>query len=268
MPGTKHHHARITARPLISIIVVLLALIFFLIFAASYKIPETIDGVGLILFKGGLAQILSPQEGVIDYYVKSEGELIKKGDIIAYIKSHDEHDNKKPIIAHVDGMIAEIVAYPDTTVLKGQAVAIISHKGDPYTDLEVIGFVSSLEGKKVVAGMTAHIAPSIVDPQNFGMVVGHVNSVGKLPMSKAAVQSVIKIPEVAHYIREQIQAEPFVVKLSLHPDTYNITGYAWTGPGPSFPLDSGIIAEFAIIVSDKSLLARLLPSLFRRSRGA
>ena len=111
--------------------------------------------------------------------------------------------------------------------------------------------------------MVAEIAPSIIDQQAYGYVLGQVSGVGRLPMSKAAIKSVIKIPEVAHYIREQIKAEPFIVKLSLTPKLGSKTGYAWTGPGPSFALDSGIIADFSIIVAKKSLLARLLPSLFR-----
>lgn len=267
MPASRLKRVHVPARLAFFVLALMVACTIVITFTILYKIPEKIDGVGLILLKGGLKQILSPKNGVVEYYVKEEGDVIQKGEVVAFIKSLDEHETTQPIIAHADGIIAEIIAYPDTQVSLGQPLAIITHQGDPYSDLELIGFVSSLEGKKISPNMPALITPSIIDPNTFGYLQGEVTKVGRLPMSKAAIQSVIKIPEVAHYIREQIDAEPFVVNLSLSKDVGSKTGYAWTGPGPNFGLDSGIIADFFIITSQKSLAERLFPSLFRKDFG-
>jgi hypothetical protein len=262
------HQYRFARRFLPRLILLLLALVAIILFCASFRIPQKVPGVGLLLLKGGLKQVLSPATGTIESFVKEEGDVIKLGDIIAYIRDHADQDVKKPIIAHTEGIIAEIIAYPDTLVAKGQAIAIMTNHGDVTKDLELIGFVSSLEGKKITRGMDALIDPSIINPHVTGHLVATVKRVGKLPMSKAAIQSVIKIPEVAHYIRDQINAEPFVVVLSLKQNESHQTGYAWTGPGPNFALDSGIIADIFIITEEASLAERLFPSIFRFRGGA
>jgi hypothetical protein len=113
--------------------------------------------------------------------------------------------------------------------------------------------------------MQVLVAPSIVNPLVSGYMVAKVKRVGKLPMSKAAVQSLVKIPEVAHYIRDQLNAEPFIVIAMPKLNDNNITGYEWTGPGPKMSLDSGIIAHFTIITQEESLSNKILP-FFNRLR--
>ena len=150
---------------------------------------------------------------------------------------------------------------------KGESLALITALGDVRHHLELIGFVSSLEGKKISLGMKARIWPSISNTYHDGALLATVKQVGKLPMAKAAVQSIIKIPGLAKYIRNKIEAEPFLVVLALDKDPKQTSGYRWSKAGPSFELDSGVIADFDIIYDEQSLLARSFPALRRmRSR--
>lgn len=259
--------SRLIRRFLLRLVVLVAIVVGFMVFATHYMVPTTVPGVGIILFKGGLKQVVSPQAGWIQSYAKEEGDPISKGDVLALMRAHGNADKEVPIYAHVAGQIAEIIAYPDTVVSQGQPIAIITDAKNPLLDLEMLSFVSSLDGKKIQPGMLVRITPSIVDPLRTGHLLARVKRVGKLPMSLAAVQSVVKIPEVAHYIRDQLSAEPFVVVLSLNQDPEHITGYAWDGPGPNFMLDSGIIAQASIVTEEKSLAARIFPMLFHGALG-
>jgi hypothetical protein len=246
--------------------IVLLVVVWFGIIAFLWlvKIPSIVPGVGLLLYKGGLKQVASPYSGTVVSYTKEEGDDIAQGDIVAFVRLYNGYE-QKPIIAHISGHVAEIIAYPDTEIKKGQPMMILTDSRNPKADLEIVGFVSSLEGKKISSGMKVLVAPSIVNPLLSGYMVAKVYRVGKLPMSKAAVQSLVKIPEVAHYIREQLNAEPFIV-IAMPSLNYNhTTGYQWTGPGPKMPLDSGIIAHFKIITQEESLSNKILP-FFNRFR--
>lgn len=241
---------------LLSVVVLALALIF----AKFTIIPQTTKGLGMLLYRGELGQVLSPAAGIVTSWLKEEGDDISKGEVLALLLNH-ENQPKIEVRAVEDGVIAEIIAYGNTWVEKGQPLAIIAHRGDPRADLELIGFVSSLDGKKIRPGMTAMVDPTITSPYLHGHLVAKVKRVGKLPMTKAAILSLLKIPEVAKYIRSQIEAEPFVVVLQLEKNDQGITGYQWTGPGPEFPLDSGVFAQINITHREETLFDMLWPSL-------
>lgn len=245
-----------------AIAIVSMASLGLLFFSLVITYPERVLGVGLLLLKGEIGQILSPSSGTVENWLKEEGDAVKKGEPVALLMDY-EHEDMRSVISANDGVVAEIVTYANTKVSKGDTLAIITSHGDVRKDLELVGFVSSLEGKKIRPGMKAEISPSVIDEYRAGKMLATVKRVGKLPMSKASVQSLIKIPEVAKYIRSQIEAEPFVVYLSLALDPKNITGYRWTGPGPSFTLDSGTYAEIAITSAEPRLFELLWPSIGR-----
>lgn len=211
--------------------------------------------------QGELGQILSVGTGTVEKWLKEEGEGVKKGESVVLIRDIDDPGKIHRVISGIDGEVAEILAYPNTVVVKGQTLAIVTSPGDPRRDLELVGFVSSLEGKKIQSGMDALVDPTIINPYNHGHLLASVKRVGKLPMSKVAIQSLVKIPEVAKYIKSRIDAEPFVVILSLERDEEHLTGYRWSGPGPSFLLDSGIFADIRIVYARPTILSLLWPSL-------
>lgn len=243
--------------------IVFVALVGSILLSLILVHPEQVSGVGMLLLKGEIGQILSPATGTLEAWLKEEGEQLKKGETVAKLLDYEKQE-EIPIISHNDGVMAEMVSYANSKVDKGDTLAIITSLGDVRKDLELVGFVSSLEGKKIQSGMKALVSPSVSDDFRAGQMMAVVKKVGKLPMSKASVQSLIKIPEVAKYIRSQIEAEPFVVYLTLLPDEKNITGYRWSGPGPSFTLDSGTYAEISITIAEPTIFSLLWPHWLRK----
>ena len=247
--------------PLVSLLFLLLAAL--LVFFALYHVPRAVKGLGILLVQGELAHVVSPDYGILDSWFIEEGAPVDNNQALAKLITPQNHNIS--IKAPKQGTMAEIIAYPGTQVSKGENIALISPYGDARHHLELIGFVSSLEGKKIKAGMTAHIWPSITNSYHDGALIAKVKQVGKLPMAKAAVQSIIKIPSLAKYIRNNIEAEPFLVILALEVDPKHPSGYRWTKTGPSFELDSGIISNFDIIYDSPSLLELSWP-FFRNYR--
>lgn len=246
-------------------ILLVMMLVGTIVFLMLNSLPEVVHGVGVLLYKGGLKQITSPYSAVVVSYTKEEGDYVNRNDIIAFVRPHNSYE-EKPILAHHFGVIAEIIAYPDSDIIKGHPMVILTDSKNPQSDLEMIGFVASLDGKKITQGMKVLVTPSIVDPLVTGYMLASVSKVGKLPMSKSSVQSLVKIPELGHYIKENLHAEPFMVMAMPLLRADHITGYAWSGPGPNIMLDSGIIAHFKVIIAEDSLLKKILP-FFTRFKG-
>jgi hypothetical protein len=244
-----------------------LVLALFLIFSAWYSVPLVVDGLGIILFKSGIGQLTSPINATVEKWFLEEGDAFLRGDALVNLKSHVPPFLNNEIKAAEPAIIAEIIAYPGSRVEAGDALALLTANGDKRSDLELTGFVSSLEGKKIAPGMPVFISPTIIDEYSHGTLRGVVKRVAKLPASKASLNSLVKIPELAKYIRNQIEAEPFLVVISLVSDEKHLTGYMWIGPGPRFQLDSGLIANFQVIHEEKSLLKISWPWLHRMLFG-
>lgn len=255
--------SRYSPWPLIAVLVA--TLVIFVVGAATLVYPQKIPGVGILLMGGELKQIVSPVHGVVESWLVEEGDSINNGDEVALVRAADD-DSLVKVNANSSGVVAEIISYAPAQIRKGQALAIVTSHGDVTRDLELVGFVSSLDGKLIQPGMKALISPSIIDVHRDGNLLGTVKRVGKLPMTKEAVLSVVKIPEIAKYIRSKIEAEPFVVVISLDYNTTNMTGYRWNGPGPTTLLDSGIFANFDVIYQETSMLSRLWSSPTRGAR--
>lgn len=249
--------------PVVAFLLICLGFIgFWLIFTWFFQIEESSAGLGVILFDQGLEQIYSPKKAIVERWFFEEGDEYKKGDVLALLKPLQEFSEKSTeLIAQDNKQIAEIIAYPGSLVELGQGLAIVTSKADVKNDLELLGFVSSLDGKKLSSGMKVKVFPTTVDKQHFGFMWGEVKKLGKLPISKASLSSLIKIPELAKYIRQELKAEPFLVKISLNKDEAHKTGYKWQGAGPDFTLDSGTIASFGVIQDQKPLLFSLWPAL-------
>lgn len=222
------------------------------------------EGLGILLIKGEIGQIISLDEGIIEQWRVDEGEQVDKGDIVLTMRPLSNPLELKSLSARTSGFIAEIIAYPGTHVIKGESLALITAQGDKNKDLEVVGFVSSLSGKLLKPGMNALVYPSISDKKSGSALKAVIKKVGRLPTSKKALRSLVKIPELAKYMRTRIEAEPFLVILSLLEDQSNHTGYWWQGAVPSYELDYGIIADFSIIYDEPSIMARLWPSMMKR----
>jgi hypothetical protein len=230
-----------------------------LCFVFLYTWPEQASGIGILLLKGEIGQVLSPKDGTIERWLMEEGHEIHTGEPLLILRSYKNPFEQSSVMAPASGYLAEIIAYPGSTVNAGDSLALITASGDRRKDLELIGFVSSLDGKKLAPGMRAYVWPSVTDRHKDGALLAEVKRVGMLPTSKAALKSLVKIPELAKYLRNSLQGEPFLVVLTLLPDEKNVSGYAWNGPGPSFLLDYGIIADFSITYAEPSLINALLP---------
>lgn len=248
--------------PAVSVIIVVV--LMFLVMAANTIYPQKVAGIGMLLFRGDLSEVFCPVDGNLVTWQVEEGDAVNEGDPLAFVLEFD-HKETTTIFANRTGIVAEIIAYGQTPVRVGQVLAIISPPGDARHDLELIGFVSSLDGKKVAPGMKAYLDPTITDPHRHGHMIATVKRVGKLPITKAAILSLIKIPEVADYIRSQIEAEPFVVTLAPLKDENHVTGYRWTGPGPAFAMDSGVFARMNVIYEQQSFLHVMWPWLTMRT---
>lgn len=266
----------------------------FLSWATFGKIPKAVDGEGILIQSGGIAEATALATGVVQEMKVTEGQFVKRDEIIAVIdqpelelqiknateklkelqqnkaeqldindlkRTIEELEIKYEIAAYIrspyEGKIIELMSNIGKLVEVGTPVVSIEISSQESVELEAIIYVSPDEGKKVTAGMQVRIAPSTVRIEEYGYIKGEVFKVSEYPSTKNGMTSVLGN---AALVETFFKAEPPIairVKLSK---AKNKTGYAWTSAqGPPIKINAGTLCKANIVVSEQRPLSLLVP---------
>ena len=155
------------------------------------------------------------------------------------------------------GRVVEVRTQPGALLRAGQAVIALEQRGSGY---EVLCFVDSQDGKRVRPGMDVRIALASARREEFGTMLGTVNSVSGFPLSFEAIRTLIQNDELARSFMKA--GPPFMVRLRLDPDPDSVSGYRWTSRrGDGVPVSSGIPASAEIVTEQRRPITMVLPAL-------
>lgn len=159
------------------------------------------------------------------------------------------------ILAPTAGRVTELKVFEGAVVQRGTAIASIATDGQV---LQAMMFVPTADGKRVVPGMTVHLAPSTVKKEEFGALVGQVTEVSDYPATREGMLSILQNDQlVAAYSEE---GAPYTARVDLLPDTATKNGYRWTsGSGPPVPITAGTTLEAEITVSEDPPINLIIP---------
>ena len=100
----------------------------------------------------------------------------------------------------VDGIVGEVDARDGSVVAEGEVLMTIrTHTAE----FEALSFIPAGQGKLVLPGMAAHLAPEGVNKDEFGTIRGKVRAVSDYPVSQRTVTELLhNNPLVAAFFRE------------------------------------------------------------------
>lgn len=162
------------------------------------------------------------------------------------------------IAAEEDGKVLEIDVQKGQQVSPGMFVVWMERPDDGTRKQIVYGFVPVEKGKKVNPGDQVIIEIEGINTQEFGYVLGKVESISSYIASqkKAAVE--LQNEMLANYLNNKEAS----IRLTIVPEqnSKTVSGLRWTGGyGPSHPITSGTVAKLAITVEKVSPLKYWLP---------
>ncbi len=164
------------------------------------------------------------------------------------------------IQAPVSGRVIEIKAQPGATLEPGQSVLSIETGG---SGLDVLIYVSPLDGKQVKTGMPALVSPATVRREEFGSMIGTVESLSEFPASLEGMTAVLQNQDLARTFSHDGPPYPGRVALTLDPST--ASGFAWTSPqAVTVNVTPGTLAEVEVEVSSQPPVSLLVPWLKER----
>jgi len=166
------------------------------------------------------------------------------------------------VISPIEGRVLEVKISPGSVLAVGTAVIGIESEGDK---LEAMIFVQAEQGKRIKPGMQVHVEPSTVKREEFGMMIGTVETVSDFPMTPQGMTAVLHNDTLVN--RYTKDGAPYAAKVLLERDPSTNSGYRWAvGDGPNLRLSSGTLARAEITTRHQRPLDLVIP-LIRHLTG-
>jgi len=166
------------------------------------------------------------------------------------------------VMSPIEGRVVEIKISPGSVLAVGTAVVEIESEGNT---LEAVIYIPPEQGKRIKPGMQVHLEPSTVKREEFGMMLGTVETVSDFPMTPQGMTAVLHnetlVTKFSH------DGAPYAAKVILEQDPSTTTGYRWAvGDGPNLHLTSGTLARAEITTRRQRPLDLVIP-LIRHLTG-
>lgn len=207
---------------------------------------------------------LTPDEKLHLEYLIQQLET-KKAIIISEMtdklnKAVEELNHYSKIVSQVEGRILEINVEKGNIIGQGESIAKVIRDDKTVNSLEVVLYVSPQEGKKVMAGMDAHVSPTIIKKEDYGYMIGKVISVSEYPTSVQSIVQKLGNEQLANEF--SAGSAPIEVRVNLIPDPSTYSGFKWsTSKGPDMKIDSGNICTGSIVIQNRRPVEMVVPYL-------
>jgi HlyD family secretion protein len=155
----------------------------------------------------------------------------------------------------IEGRVVEVKISPGSVLAVGTPVVAIESEG---SNLEAVIYIPAEQGKKVKPGMQVNLEPSTVKREEFGMMLGKVETVSDFPMTPQGMAAVLHNDSlVTRFSRE---GAPYAATVVIEQDASTETGYRWAvGDGPNIHLTSGTLTRAEITTRRQRPLDLIIP---------
>jgi HlyD family secretion protein len=214
----------------------------------------------LLRTKQELAQI---EQSISSTRQMTSGEQIRVDDLRGQIQEMEARlAASVDVRSSFDGRVLEVVTAVGSVIGPGNRILTLEPLDAP---LQTVVYIPAVEGKKVRPGMQVRVSPSTVKAEEYGFLVGTVQTVSEFPVTPEGLRRVLRNDRLAE--QWMGASAPIEVVASLTPDPGTKSGYRWSSSkGPPTQILSGTMAAASVVVERRSPLSYVLPAV-KRSLG-
>jgi HlyD family secretion protein len=167
------------------------------------------------------------------------------------------------VLSPIAGRVTEIRAFPGAVVANGAPLAVIE---TGQRRLQSVIYLPPATGKQVRPGMRVRVEPATIKREEFGVLVGRVESVSPFPATPEGMAATLHNSELAARFRRA--GAPYAAVVRFEPDPRAPSGYRWSsGRGPAQTLSAGTLVHAEVVTRERRPVDLLLP-LIRRVSGS
>lgn len=160
------------------------------------------------------------------------------------------------VVTPYTGVVLEVKVDEGSIIAPGSSVLSVELADYPLRAMIVV----PVTGRKAQKGMDARVVPATVNWQEAGYLVGTVESVSEQPVTIQRLQRLLHNDVLAQGLMSA--GAPYLIEISLQPDTGTFSGYRWTTrAGPRQKVSSGMLASGRIVVDEQRPISLVIPTL-------
>lgn len=161
------------------------------------------------------------------------------------------------------GRVVEVGVLPGQVVNSGTTLATIdlstaATADDPTVGIKNIAYLPVRVGKRVRVGMQVRVAPTTIQRERYGSIIGTVTRVSAFPVTSRSPTAVVGNAELARAFMSPGGVIEVEVELERGPLP---TGFKWTSAGPDRALTAGTTTRTTVTVEERAPITFLLPVL-------
>ncbi len=163
------------------------------------------------------------------------------------------------VASPIEGRVLEIKVSPGSVLSVGTPVVVVETEG---AALDAIIYVPADLGKSVRPGMEVRLEPRTVKREEFGTMVGTVESISDFPITPQGMAAVLHNDSLVTQFSKA--GAPYAATVRLKRDPGTVSGYHWAvGKGPSLRLSSGTLTKAEITTRERRPVELIVPMLRR-----
>jgi len=173
---------------------------------------------------------------------------------------HERFKDQSNITSSYAGEVVEVLT--DAGIIVGQGTPLFKLKNQNETEgnLRGILYIPSQDGKKIKVGMEALVAPSTVQPQDYGFMKAKVTYVSDFPITQQGMMTSVKNDQLVQSLIGM--GAPFEVHVEFEKDPNAYSGFRWTSAqGPEVLINEGTSCMGKVTVKSEPPIAIVVPAL-------
>ncbi len=224
----------------VGVIVIILALGFW---AFGGSPAPQVSGKGILLHPPGLYNAETDTAGMITAIAVNLGDTVHAGQTLAMLQP--PNSAPVPLVSRQDGTVVSVQVTRYQVVTPGTPIASL----EPLTKvLRAVVYVPVAQGKDIHPGDEARISPALLNKEEYGVMLGTVESITPFPVSNARIQLVVGNASLAKALTAG--GAVYEVQVRVLPDPNVKSGVKWSsGRGPNLPITSGTLCNVDVLLA-------------------
>lgn len=171
-----------------------------------------------------------------------------------------QYDIASNVRSLYSGKVVEVLTDAGIVVAQGSPLFKLKYSNKSDNKLRGILYIPAQDGKKISVGMEALIAPSTVQPQDFGFMKGKVVYVSDFPITQKGMMTSVKNDQLVQSLLSL--GAPFEVHVEFEKDPASYSGFKWTSAkGPNVFVNEGTSCIAKITVKSEPPITIVIPAL-------
>lgn len=257
-------------------------------------IVDKVEGTGILLDAGGVANVSSVVGGKVERVLVAPGTQVRKGDVIATLEQPSQDVESKMarsgmflaenereavnsaanydvkryqqnisevIVSGYDGIVDEVLVMPEAILSPGGTICTL-RRDEGRDDLQGVLYVPVIDGKRIAPGMTLQVSPNGSNASENGSMVAVVRSVSRYPVSAEGMINKLGNQQLVQWLLSKNDGAVSEITFELVKDTKSKSGFLWTSRlGEHKKITSGSVCSGFVVVDRKPPIEKVFYKL-------